>query len=138
MLAEPAEVILGLIRDAIPGVRVYDGMPVSDLDDRPDRYVIAYIENPVATAGGADGRSVGRFLSWQTSVFANATNTSEVGLQARRARVVAARVRDHLVEHRLARHGGLIAHVGSSWAAPEEPIISRTAVAVHDQYEARY
>lgn len=138
MALEPAEVVLGLIRAAIPGVRVYDGMPNAQPKDRPSRYVVVYIENPVPGRPSATGRATGRSLSWQVSTFAQATSPGRVEQQARRARATAAAISDYLIEHRLAPASALIQHTSSSWAAPEEPIVARTEVALHDHYEATY
>lgn len=138
MAVDAGEVILALIRAAVPGVQVYDGLPIAPPNERPDRYVVAYLETPLAEAGSADGFAVGRLAMWQVSVFATATNTATVQNQARRARATSQAIRDHLIGHRLAAHGGLIVHTSTSRSIPEEPLVSRTDVAVHDQYEARY
>lgn len=132
-----ADRIVELVREAVPGVTVFDGdVPPADAA-RPDRYVVLWVP-----AGVREGRSVGpthdrtRF-HFRVTCAAYGDTIAEREHLAWQARWMASRIRDHLTRNRLTVGGTLIRHDDSQPPTRDEAVVARTALFATDGYTAR-
>lgn len=125
-----ADVILQMIRAAVPGVTVYDGR-VPDSPDSgvpPERYVVLYVDTGTRSAETVEHRSTSETWRWQTTCVA-----PDRGMAAWLAR----RIGDALTDTRPAVAGwscGLIEHTFSQLSTSDELVQERPVVSAIDQY----
>ena len=126
------ETILDMVRDAVPGVAVYDGR-VPDQHETPGvppaRYVVVYVNDPHRVAEDVGHTSSGGAVHWQVSCVAP---------DRAMASWLATTIRDAIVDVRPAAAGwscGLVEHSVSLRPRADEAVQERPAVLVVDQYE---
>lgn len=125
-----ADAILDMIRDAVPGVTVYDGRVPDgpEQETPPERYVAVYLDPGTRTADNVAHESVATVHRWQTTCVA-----PDRGM----AQWLADRVRDRLVDHQPSATGwnpGLIRHTFAQLPRPDEQVQERPVVTAVDQY----
>jgi len=123
---------LELIKAAVPGVTVYDGITPQQESDLPNRYVVLYPDTPIATTGDVGVTANGDDFSFQVTCVAIDGND-----QSWRARWLAGKIRDTLTRSRASPTSGKYRHVSSSPAARDEQVMSRRAVVTMDRYRVR-
>lgn len=123
---------LELIRVAVPGVEVYDGITPMDEAVLPSRYVVFYPDTPLAAAGDVAVTANGDDFSFQVTCVA-----VDGGDEAWRARWLAGRIRDKLKQSRASPTSGKYRHTSSSPASRDEQVVSRRAVVTMDRYRVR-
>lgn len=123
---------LDLIRSAVPGVEVFDGITPMDETVLPDRYVVFYPDTPLAAAGDVAMTANGDDFSFQVTCVA----VGDADLSWK-ARWLAGKVRDQLTRSRASPTSGKYRHTSSSPASRDEQIVSRRAVVTMDRYRVR-
>lgn len=132
-----ADRVYELIKEAIPGVKVYDAVVNDKIEDLPERYAVYYPDSGRAIAGDVAQTSNGEDLGWQVTCVAASAPGVAAGDLRWKAQWLARQIRDHLLANRITPGGGKVEHYHSEPAGRDETVSSRVLVYAVDKYSAR-
>lgn len=136
MSTDYEQIVLDLVREAVPDRVVFDGQPDELLEERPTVHVIVDINAPqieeMTVASTFDRAEV----KWQTRVVVRAGKEISREDAAWVARTTSRRIRDHLIRRRLREGGGLIQAVLQSGFVDDQAVVSHSNQIQVTQYRA--
>lgn len=132
----PAEV-LALVREAVPGVKVYDGQPAAKLEDRPEVHLIVDVNVPALLDESISSARDSEIVKWQVRTIVRSGGEVTAEDAPWSARWHSQKVRDHLCTRRLQPGGQLIDHILQTGMVDDQAIVSHSTQIQVSQYEAK-
>lgn len=132
-----AATVLALVKEALPGVQVYDGQPAGKLEDRPEVHLILDVNVPVLRDDSVTSARDAALVKWQVRTIVRTGGDVRREDAAWSARWHSRRLRDYLISRRLREGGQLIDHTVETGFINDQAMVSHTAQIQVSQYEAK-
>lgn len=129
--------VMRLIREAVPGVKVYDGQPAAKLEDRPELHLIVDINVPVLQDDSITSGRDAELVKFQVRTIVRSGGETTREDAAWVARWHSRKVRNYLVRQRLRSGGQLIDHVLQTGMVDDQAIVAHSTQIQVSQFEAR-
>ncbi|VDG77350.1 Uncharacterised protein [Actinobaculum suis] len=134
----PENAAIRLIGSALAAwgdIQLYDGLPDTRLEDRPERHVIVNVSVPVVSSRTLGGLNESGRLSVQVRTVVRTGGSYETWEAAREARAISRRIRDKLTQNAIYKNVKL-RHVLERFLEGAQIMASHEAVVLVSQYEA--
>ncbi|WP_104086564.1 hypothetical protein [Arthrobacter sp. GMC3] len=128
--------LLEMVKAAIPGIKVYDGIITDKEATLPARYAVLYAPPGLAVAGDVGVTASGRNYEWSITHVAAAPDAAAAGELRWQVQWAQKRVSDYLTARRLTAGGQKIQHIHAEPPSRDEQIPARVVLYASDKFQA--